>query len=150
MKVVVEREPGYRVGVLVDCPTAVARVCSDLGGLDREHFYVLHLDSLRRLIGRELVAVGTLGCTLTTVREVFKGAMLANSAAIILVHNHPSGDATPSAEDRMLTARLVQAGEILGVPVLDHVVISFGGWACVPLGWVSGAGLGLGLDVGAG
>jgi DNA repair protein RadC len=78
------------------------------------------------VIGFNLVAIGTLTSALVHPREVFKAAILANAAAIILVHNHPSGDPEPSAEDRALTSRLKEAGEILGIRILDHVVIGDG------------------------
>ena len=92
----------------------------------REHFLVLHLDGKNRLLGIEETSVGTATAALVHPREVFLGAILANAASVILAHNHPSGDPTPSAEDAALTARLRQAGELLGVRVLDHVVLGAG------------------------
>ncbi len=90
---------------------------------DREKFYVLHLDAKMRILGKELIAVGTLTNSLIHPREVFKGAILNNSAYIILVHNHPSGDATPSENDIKITEKLINLGELLGVEVIDHVII---------------------------
>ena len=90
---------------------------------DREHFLMLPLDGKNRVLGFEVVSVGTLSASLVHPREVFKAAILANAAAIVVAHNHPSGDPTPSAEDRAITQRLKQAGELLGVRVLDHVVL---------------------------
>lgn len=121
-------------------PRDAARACADLRGFDREHFVVLHLDAQNRLLARETVAVGSLTKTWLTAREVFKGAVVNNSAAVVLVHNHPSGDATPSDEDRAVTARLEEAGRILGIPVLDHVVVAAGGCRSTGPGACEGTG----------
>ena len=94
-----------------------------LAGADREHFVVLCLDTKSNVNALNTVSVGTLNSSLVHPREVFKAAILANSNAIILIHNHPSGDPTPSREDLEITKRLVEAGTILGIEVMDHVVI---------------------------
>ena len=100
--------------------------------LDREHFIVLHLDVRNRVISQEIISIGTLTTALVHPREVFKGAILANAAAIIGLHNHPSGDPDPSAPDLELTRRLRDAGELLGMPLHDHLVIAGGGgWRSV-------------------
>jgi len=96
--------------------------------LDRERFVVVLLDGKNRVLGFHVVSVGSLTAALVHPREVFKAAILANAAAVILAHNHPSGDPSPSAEDRALTARLRQAGELIGIRVLDHVVIGDGSY----------------------
>lgn len=90
---------------------------------DREHFAALLLDTKNQLIGVTTVSVGDLSSALVHPREVFKPAILANAASIILAHNHPSGDPQPSPEDCQVTRRLQEAGQILGIEVLDHVVI---------------------------
>lgn len=90
--------------------------------LDREHFVTVTLDGKNSPIGYHTVSVGTLTASLVHPREVFKVALLENAAAILLAHNHPSGDPTPSAEDIAITQRLREAGELLGTRVLDHVV----------------------------
>ena len=90
--------------------------------IDREQFHVLMLDSKNRLIGVNMVSQGSLSSSIVAVREVFKAAIVANSAAIICTHCHPSGDPVPSREDRDCTARLVQAGTVLGIRILDHIV----------------------------
>jgi len=92
--------------------------------LNQERFLVVMLDGRHRVICEEVVSQGTLTASLVHPREVFRPALRASAAALILVHNHPSGDPTPSAEDRAVTARLARAGEILGVRVLDHVVVA--------------------------
>jgi len=94
-----------------------------LDDADREHFLVLMLDNRHYLIGINTVSIGTLNASLVHPREVFKPALLCNTAAVLLAHNHPSGDPSPSAEDLALTARLKQSGELLGVAVLDHLII---------------------------
>jgi DNA repair protein RadC len=94
-----------------------------LSSSDREHFMILHLDTKNRVIKDEIVSVGALTGTIAHPREVFKSAIKESAHAVILVHNHPSGDPTPSDEDLKMTERLLDAGEILGIKVLDHVII---------------------------
>jgi len=94
-----------------------------LTGQDREHFYAFCLDTKKAPIGLNHVAMGTLSTVLVHPREVFKCAILLNAACIIITHNHPSGDPTPSPEDRVLTTRIADAGQLLGIPLIDHVVI---------------------------
>lgn len=90
---------------------------------DREHFVILMLDVKNRLIGLHTVSIGTLNAALVSPREVFKAAILANAASVVLGHNHPSGDPTPSPEDHEVTERLRKAGAMLDIDVLDHVVV---------------------------
>ncbi|NKE72868.1 JAB domain-containing protein [Nitrospiraceae bacterium HYJII51-Mn-bac16s-1-B09] len=115
------RFPGHP-GPVRNSSDAAGILRSYLAGADREYFVVLLLDQKHRINGLNLVSVGTLTMALVHPREVFKPAVLAN-AALILGHNHPSGDPEPSCEDRELTRRLVSAGELLGIDVLDHIVI---------------------------
>lgn len=97
-----------------------------LAHLDREHFVVLLLDTKNHLIASPGVSVGILSSSIVHPREVFKPAVKAGAANIILTHNHPSGSVRPSTEDRTVTNRLVEAGEIFGITVLDHVIIGDG------------------------
>ena len=97
-------------------------------GRMRETFVVILLDGRHRPIGVERVSEGTLTSSLVHPREVFAPALEGRAAAIVLAHNHPSGDAEPSLEDHEVTRRLVRAGKLLGVPVLDHVVLGLGAW----------------------
>jgi DNA repair protein RadC len=90
---------------------------------DRENFCVLMLDTKNHVTGMMVVSVGDLSSAVVHPREVFKAALLANAASIILAHNHPSNDPTPSNEDIAVTRRLQEAGELLGVAVLDHVIV---------------------------
>ena len=94
---------------------------------DREGFWVILLDGRNRVVGINLIALGSLTSALIHPRETYKGAILANAAALILLHNHPSGDPTPSAEDVSLTRRLSEVGELLGIRVLDSIVIGENG-----------------------
>jgi len=95
-----------------------------LTGLRRESFHVLLLDARHRLIAIDQVSVGTLTASLVHPREVFREAIRTAAAALVLVHNHPSGDPSPSAEDRTVTNRLQAAGRLLGIRVLDHVIVT--------------------------
>lgn len=94
----------------------------------RESFHVVLLDGRHRLIDVETVSLGTLTASLVHPREVFREAIRRAAAAMLLVHNHPSGDPSPSAEDRAVTRRLEQAGELLGIRVLDHVIVAEDGY----------------------
>ena len=101
-----------------------AAICrAMIGHEDREHFVCLHLDAKHHVVAAETVATGSLTIAIVHPREVFKAAIKSNSAAIIVAHNHPSGDSAPSEEDFALTRRLVASGKLLGIPILDHLVI---------------------------
>lgn len=93
-----------------------------------EQFHLLLLDGRHRLLREVMASRGTLTASLVHPREVFRPALREGAAALVVVHNHPSGDPAPSAEDREVTRRLVQAGALLGVPLLDHVVVAERGW----------------------
>jgi DNA repair protein RadC len=94
-----------------------------LENCDREYFYVLSLDAKNQMIGLNLVSVGSLSTSVVHPREVFKLLVLQSAAAAIFFHNHPSGDPSPSREDKDCTIRLINAGTILGIRVLDHIII---------------------------
>ena len=110
-------------GERVKTPAEVYRICSDLADLAQETFQVLLLNSKNQLINRVMVSVGLLDASLVHPREVFRSAITDNAAAVILVHNHPSGDPSPSAEDLRITRQLVKAGKIIDIKVLDHVIL---------------------------
>lgn len=109
----------------------VVQICgAQARGLDREHFWALALNTKNRLVKLFEVSVGSLNASIVHPRELFRDAVRASAASVVVVHNHPSGDPTPSGADIQLTRRLVRAGDVLGVEVLDHVVIGDGGeWA---------------------
>jgi DNA repair protein RadC len=101
-----------------------------LGSKKKEHFYVICLDTKNRIIESPvLVSRGTLNASLVHPREVFKEAVKRSANSVILVHNHPSGDCSPSSEDLMVTEKLVAVGEMLGIKVLDHVIVGEGWWS---------------------
>jgi len=94
----------------------------------QEHFVVAILDGGHQVLRIKLVTVGLLNRTLIHPREVFRPAILESAAAVILVHSHPSGNLDPSREDRDITRRLVESGQLIGIPVLDHLIISKQGY----------------------
>ncbi|MGQ9756162.1 MAG: RadC family protein [Desulfotomaculales bacterium] len=109
---------------VVRTPDEAAKlVMETMRHLDREHFQALLLNTKNQVLSIETISVGTLDSSTVHPRELFKIAVKKSAAAVILVHNHPSGDPTPSQADIDLTGRLVQAGSILGIGVLDHIVI---------------------------
>ncbi|CAN5272247.1 DNA repair protein RadC [soil metagenome] len=118
------RNPGRPV---ISSPADVDRLLRGrIANLDRENFVVVLLNTKNEVIESPLVSVGTLSSALVHPREVFKPAIRASAASVILAHNHPSGKVEPSREDREVTSRLVGAAEILGIEVLDHVIVGDG------------------------
>lgn len=108
-------------------PEDVARLVMDeMRTLDREYFREILLNSKNRVLSVETISVGTLNASIVHPREGLKPAIMKSAAAIILVHNHPTGVPTPSQEDIAITRRFVKAGEIVGIDVLDHVIIGNG------------------------
>ena len=108
----------------VSSPGKVAElVMPRLRFLKQEHFLVIHLNTKNRVLAIETISVGTLDSSLVHPREVFRTAIKNSSASLILVHNHPSGEPYPSNEDLNITRRLKESGELLGIPILDHIII---------------------------
>jgi DNA repair protein RadC len=105
---------------------AASLMLLEMGHLDQEHLRAICLDTKNRVQKVATVYVGSVNTALIRVGEVFKEALKLNSAALIVVHNHPSGDPTPSAEDVLVTRQIVEAGRLLDVEVLDHLVIGQG------------------------
>ena len=95
----------------------------DLRQEAKEHFIALHLDGKNRIACLDRVSVGSLNQSIVHPRELFKTALLSSAAAILLIHNHPTGDPTPSSEDLEVTRRIKEAGDLLGIKVLDHIII---------------------------
>jgi DNA repair protein RadC len=124
------KEPGVKPQSLGG-PEDVERFVEPLKHYSEEHFVSFHLDAKNQVIGYQIVSHGTLTASLVHPREVFKAALLANSNAIIVAHNHPAGSLKASAEDISTTEILIKAGDILGVKVLDHIIVSHNG--CVSL-----------------
>ena len=97
-----------------------------IANLDRENFVAVLLNTKNEVVEYPTISVGTLSSSLVHPREVFKPAIRASAAGIVLAHNHPSGKVEPSREDREVTRRLVEASEIIGIEVLDHVILGDG------------------------
>ena len=129
-RIALVREPGVK---LADRPQirvaaeAAPLLAQYIGDTDREVFAVALLTVRHRVLGLHTVSVGCLTSSLVHPREVFKPAILAGSAALLLVHNHPSGDPEPSAEDIALTRRLTAAGQLLAIEILDHLILGEAG-----------------------
>lgn len=118
------RNPGRPV---VSSPADVDRLLRGrIANLDRENFVAVLLNTKNEVIESPLISVGTLSSSLVHPREVFKPAVRASAASVVLAHNHPSGKVEPSREDREVTRRLVGAAEILGIEVLDHIIVGDG------------------------
>jgi len=112
---------------VIKSPKDVANLLlEDMRYLDREHFKAVLLNSKNHVLAVDLVSIGSLNASLVHPRELFKRAIVKSAAGIILVHNHPSGDPQPSEEDKLVTHRIVEAGEIIGIDVLDHIIIGDG------------------------
>ncbi|WP_038034593.1 MULTISPECIES: RadC family protein [unclassified Thermotoga] len=117
-----------RIPEKLDSSVKVYRYCQEMVYLEREIVKVICLDTKLNVIGENTLTVGTSDRSLIHPRDVFRTAIRANASGVIVVHNHPSGDPTPSKEDRLITERLKQAGEILGVSLVDHVIVSRRGY----------------------
>lgn len=108
----------------VTCPSDAYLILRDfIGPVDRECFVVALLNTHNYINALNVVSIGTLNSSLVHPREVFKPAILANAASIIIAHNHPTGYPSPSMEDRQVTEKLIKAGEIMGIPIQDHIIV---------------------------
>ena len=124
------RETSIKYGRTIEAPAKingpedVARITRTIvDGDAREHFVVIHLDARNGVIGWQTVSIGTANSSLVHPREVFQAAIHIGAVSIAVAHNHPTGESSPSAEDAQVTARLADAGDLLGISVLDHVVV---------------------------
>lgn len=123
LKMVKEKSVQYE-NTTVKSPTDAYNIFNEfIGSADREHFVVGCVNTKNEIIALNTVSIGTLNQTLVSPREVFKVALLSNAASIIVAHNHPSGNASPSQEDIAVTKRLQEVGELLGVELLDHIIV---------------------------
>jgi len=112
-----------KTGTRYTYPSQVYETFSFLMQETKEMFIALHLDGKNRIICMDLVSIGSLNQSIVHPRELFKTACLSNAAAFICVHQHPTGDPTPSSEDISITRRLKEAGEIMGIRLLDHIIV---------------------------
>ena len=118
------KEPSLYSEKILDSPqTVVELMAKELAQYDREVFCVLNMKNNGQVINMNMVSVGSINASLIIPREVFKSSILANASAIIGLHNHPSGNVNPSKEDMLVTRKLQQCGQLLGIELLDHIIV---------------------------
>ena len=117
-------QKGLGILPVISCPADTIPFLTNIKDEQREHFLCIYLNARNQVIQKETISVGSLSASIVHPREVFREAITHSSASVILAHNHPSSDVSPSKDDIELTRRLVKAGEIMGMEVLDHIVIS--------------------------
>lgn len=115
-----------KTGTRFTAPSQVSDTFQFLNKEPKEYFVTLHLDGKNRIICMDIVSIGSLNQSIVHPRSVFMTACLSSAAAILCIHNHPTGDPTPSSEDIAITKRLIEAGEIMGIKVLDHIIVGEG------------------------
>jgi DNA repair protein RadC len=111
---------------VVRSPEDAANYLSDISFLDQEHFEAIFLNTKNMVIGRKTIFKGSLNASIVHPRELFREAVKLSAASIVVGHNHPSGDSSPSREDIEVTKRLVEAGKLVGIDVLDHIIVGQG------------------------
>ena len=118
------KEPSIYSDIILDSPQAVVELMAkELAQYDREVLCILNMKTYGQVINMNIVSVGTVNSSLVNPREVFKSSILSNASGIIAIHNHPSGNIKPSREDRNITKRLKECGELMGIELLDHIII---------------------------
>jgi DNA repair protein RadC len=122
------KKTGHNNVEQITCPADAAKALSYIANEEQEHFVALLLDTKNKVKQKVTITIGTADSSLAHPREVFKLALRESASAIIVGHNHPSGDPTPSVEDISITRRLVDAGKLVGMRVLDHVIIAGERW----------------------
>ena len=122
----VDDPPIYSEEKIQNPNDAVRLLLKEFDSVDRELFFVLNLQTKGRVINVNIASMGTLNNCLLSPREIFKSSILSNAANVVLMHNHPSWDCTPSKEDVLVTKRLVACGELIDIPVLDHIILGRG------------------------
>jgi DNA repair protein RadC len=105
-------------------PKKVWELCSDIRESKKEHFVAFYINTQNRLIEKQIISIGTLNSSLVHPREVFEPAVKLSAASVIVAHNHPSEELNPSAEDREVTKRLKEAGKIVGIDLIDHIIVT--------------------------
>ncbi len=125
---------GYPADSRIQKPEDLYRIATEVLNLDKaseEYAYAIHVDTKNKVIGVHEISHGNLNTSVVHPREVFKTALLNNAYAIFLIHNHVSGDMTPSKDDISLTTKLKEAGEMLGIMLLDHIIVSNTGFLSI-------------------
>ncbi|MDR0874073.1 MAG: DNA repair protein RadC [Prevotellaceae bacterium] len=134
-KIVAALEIGNRFNLrdseILDEPEKIVDLLSDIRDKKQEHFVSLTLDGANRLIEKRIVTIGTLTASLVHPREVFADAITDRAASIVVAHNHPSGDLEVSPDDLEITKRLKESGELLGIHLLDHIIVTKTGWKSI-------------------
>lgn len=118
-------ERGIQIKSPIECADYIAE---EVKHLDQEHFIGIYLDTKNRILAKKTLFIGSLNKAIVHPREVFKEALKHGCASIIVVHNHPSGDPTPSPQDISITKRLMEVGELMGIEILDHLVVGTDGY----------------------
>jgi DNA repair protein RadC len=108
-------------------------LCADFRSSKKEHIVAFYLDTQQRLIERRIISVGTLDASILNPREVFEPALQLSAAGVVLAHNHPSGSLNPSDEDATITKRVADAGDLLGIILINHIIVSTGGYKVIEL-----------------
>jgi len=121
-------EPELKDFDIKDPESVIKAIRTSIKDKAKEHFKLILLNTRNKIIGISTISIGTLNTSLVHPREVFKEAIIHNAMSVVLAHNHPSGDPEPSEDDLTITRRLVEAGKILGVEVIDHIIISKNGF----------------------
>lgn len=122
----VDDPPIYSEEIVQSPNDAVQLLLKEFESVDRELFFVLNLQTNGQVINVNIASMGTLNSCILSPREIFKASILSNAASVVLMHNHPSGDCTPSKQDVLVTKRLVACGELIGITVLDHIILGRG------------------------
>ena len=110
-------------GGSIRTPEEALKACKDMAYLAQESFHALTLNTKNRLINRHMVSLGTVNSAPIGIADCFRGAITDSAVSVLLAHNHCSGDTTPSAEDIAVTKRLIEAGKIVGIRVVDHIIV---------------------------
>ncbi len=121
-----EAEPLYSPDAITDSEKAVEIMAKALSEMDREYVCVVNLDTKRRPINYNVVSIGDTDQAMIPVQNIYKAGILSNAKSIIVLHNHPAGSLEPSRADIEVTRRMVEAGNIIGIPVIDHVIVAGG------------------------
>ena len=123
-----ELEEKYKKKVIMKDSDTVFREMRDIKKWNKEAFVGFYLDSQSKVISREIISIGILNSVIVHPREIFRTAIIRNANAIIVAHNHPSGNLEPSSEDIEITKKLRQSGDIIGIKLFDHVIVSNAGY----------------------
>ena len=125
---ILAQEPPKDPPTIIKGDTDAYNYCKDMGDLAQESFHILSIGGQNRLIERTLVSIGSSDRTMLMCRDVFRVPICCGASAIVVLHNHPSGDPTPSNEDISTTRDMIIAGQIMGIPVLDHLIVVHSGY----------------------